>query len=414
MKPFKVLNRLMGRNPSNMFVAELHSVLAQPLFVEPRIGSAVVNAYLHAEPSAYRNDGDDKKRSSVDVIIENGIAVLSIDGALVNKEMSNVPCSKSPVSYEAIKREIGNLMNNDAIHTIVGRFDTPGGVASQNVDISDYIYNQRGKGKKLIAMIDDMAYSAGIAISSAFDEVWITRTGGTGSVGVVTSHIDQSKFDKNLGISVEFIYAGEKKVEGNGHEPLSNDARSSIQAEVDRLYGMFVTTVARNFGMSEESVIATQAGTFHGQDAIDIGFAHKLGTFEQLMESLMTESTLETTLNEQPKGVMNADNTDTHGATTVDASADAAGNVSTDIAAVSDDTATLQREAGIKAICATIGKPRLAADFIASGMSIAEVQSTLTVLTSTESMSFDSTHGEAPSSSNNAASVWDRCLTGSN
>ena len=109
---------------------------------------------------------------------------MDISGSLVDREMS-VPCARSPVSYEAIKLEMTDLLENDNVDTIIARLDTPGGVASQNMDLSDFIYNSRGQGTKLIAVVDDMAYSAGFGIASAFEEIWISRTGGVGSVGVV-------------------------------------------------------------------------------------------------------------------------------------------------------------------------------------------------------------------------------------
>ena len=409
INPISIVNRLMNRNQSNTFLPELHSIISEPLFVSPKQGAAIINAYLKADPTAYRYDGEDDKTSSVNVTIQGDIAIIDISGALVAKEM-NVPCAKSPVSYEALRFELGSVMNNSDIKTIVGRFNTPGGAASQNMDISDYIYSLRGKGKRLIAMIDDMSYSAGIAISSAFDEVWITRSGGTGSVGVVTYHVDQSEMDKSLGIKVEFIYAGDKKVQGNGHEPLTDEARSETQAEVDRLYTMFTETVARNFGMNVADVVATQAGTYHGQDAIDIGFAHKLGTFEELMESLMSEKVGVNTPENKPSGgnmLASAEAAKVEAAKVEAAKVEAAKVEAAKVEAAKVEAA---RESGIKALCATVGKPELAQDYIASGMHIESVQAALVSLTANENVTIQGASSNTEPTITTAQS-WDSALS---
>lgn len=302
MNPLAKLRRLFRVNPRNDFLSELYSKTSKPLFVHPHLGKALIDSYLsmgnvvNADQS--NGDGND---TSVDLIIQDGIAVMDISGSLVDREMS-VPCARSPVSYEAIKLEMTDLLADQEVHTIIARLDTPGGVASQNMDLSDFIYNSRGQGTKLIAVVDDMAYSAGFGIASAFEEIWISRTGGVGSVGVVSYHEDHSKYLEKQGINVEYIYAGDKKVFGNPAEPLSDEARDDFQMEVTRLYDIFTETVARNLGMSVSDVRDTQAGTFYGKKAIEAGFAHRLGTFDDVLQSLFEE---EQTLNEKDIKMLN-------------------------------------------------------------------------------------------------------------
>ena len=282
--PLKLLSKLFNKHPDNVVVSELYSKMAQPLFVHPHLGEMVMRSYLDAITLQPNSLAQDESEGGYSTRSDN-IAVLDISGALVAREM-NVPCGQSPASYEGIKQEMQELINDPSISTIVGRFDSPGGMAAQNMDLSDFIYASRGQGTKLVAMVDDMAYSAAFGIASAFDEIWVTRTSGVGSVGVVSYHVDQSEANAKAGIKVEYIYAGDKKVLGNPHEALSEEGRASYQQEVSRLYTLFTATVARNLGMTIEAVQATQAGTFHGEEAVAAGFAHQVGTFDELLASL--------------------------------------------------------------------------------------------------------------------------------
>lgn len=305
--PIKLLSRLFRKNPTNVVVSELYSKMSQPLFVHPKMGEMVMKAYLsqvNSDVGFLRGETD---QTSVAVTRHNDFAVIDISGALTAREES-VPCSAPPASYEVIKQDMSDLLADDSIKTIIGRFDSPGGMASQNMDLSDFIYSSRGQGTRMIAMVDDMAYSAAFGIASAFDEIWVTRTSGVGSVGVVSYHIDQSEANSKAGIKIEYIYAGDKKVLGNPHEELSEEGRKEYQAEVNRLYNIFTATVARNLNLSVEQVRATEAGTFNGEDAIEAGFAHTVGTFDDLLLSLMKEQkSSSTTLQEGNELEANAD-----------------------------------------------------------------------------------------------------------
>ena len=102
-------------------------------------------------------------------------------------------------------------------------------------------------------MANEGALSAAYAIASAADRLYVTRTGEVGSIGVVAVHVDESGADAKAGLAWTFVFAGERKVDGNAHEPLSERARTTIQADVDRLYAEFCSLVASNRGISSET-----------------------------------------------------------------------------------------------------------------------------------------------------------------
>jgi capsid assembly protease len=103
-------------------------------------------------------------------------------------------------------------------------------------------------GKPLWAVANESALSAAYAIASAADRLYVTRTGEVGSIGVVAVHVDESGADAKAGLSWSFVFAGDQKVDGNAHEPLSDAPAATIQADVDRLYDEFCSLVAANRG----------------------------------------------------------------------------------------------------------------------------------------------------------------------
>ena len=115
---------------------------------------------------------------------------------------------------------------------------------------------------------------------------FVTRTGAVGSVGVYALHVDQSGFDKELGAKYTYVFAGEKKVDGNPHRAAGRTrARADIQDEVDREYGIFTETVARNRKAATKQIVATQAGCC-GQTTPCRCWPTQVGTFDDAMNAL--------------------------------------------------------------------------------------------------------------------------------
>jgi ClpP class serine protease len=266
-------------------------------------------------------------------------------------------------------------------------------------DLSDHIFANRDI-KPIIAIVDDMAYSATYGIGSAADEVILSRTGGVGSVGVVSYHIDQSDHNKKQGIKVEYLFAGDRKVDGNPHVPLADTARESIQDEINRLYDLFVTTVARNRGMSEQAVRDTQAGTYHGEQAIEVGFADKIGTFGATIKGLLNPSdntASDTLLAAESAKVAKLEEVTSEEAMSddvddVDDSAesedtlpqvDASTNEQNTINAKSEQdkvaspTLSVAEQAEIKAMCAAAAMPDVANDYITASTHPSQVRADL-------------------------------------
>lgn len=214
---------------------------------------------------------------------KNGVAVIPVHGTLVHR--GNMNALSGLRSYQTIKADFDSALDNPDVSQIVLDIDSSGGEVAGAFDLVDYIYNARGK-KPIIASVNEHAFSAAYAIASAADKVYLSRTAGVGSIGVVALHEDRSQKDAKEGIKYTAIYAGDKKVELNPHAPLTDDAKSAVQERVNKIYDLFVDTVARNNAIDAKVVRDTKAGIYMGQDAVDAGLADDIKTFDQVMSDL--------------------------------------------------------------------------------------------------------------------------------
>lgn len=223
-------------------------------------------------------------RSDNGYMVMDGVAIIPVEGTLVHRGSS--PDSFSGLTgYNKLSQWFRAAIDDSAVQSIMLDVDSPGGEVAGAFDFADEIYNARGI-KPITAVAADLAASAGYLVASAADEVVVTRTGRVGSVGVVTAHANWQKAIDKAGVAITHIYAGDHKIDGNPYGPLPPEVRDRIQGEIDRLYSLFVSTVARNTGMTEDAVRATQALTYMGDAAVDIGFASRVSTREATFTAL--------------------------------------------------------------------------------------------------------------------------------
>ena len=223
------------------------------------------------------------------VVTPEGIAVIPIVGTLVSRS-GFVDAASGLLSYGAIGDTIAGAMADPAVCGVILDMDSPGGEVGGLFDLVDRIKNLRAANEKpLWAVANEAALSAGYAIASAADRIYVTRTGEVGSIGVVAAHVDESGADTKAGLSWSFVFAGDRKIDGNSHGALSERARANIQADVDRLYAGFCALVAANRGLTSETVRATEAVIFRGELAIRAGLADRIGTLEGAIADMASE-----------------------------------------------------------------------------------------------------------------------------
>ena len=234
------------------------------------------------------------------------IAVVSVIGTLVSRS-GYLAAASGLVSYSDIGDAVAAALQDPTIRGIILDMDLPGGEIGGLFDLVEQIRAiKTGNMKPLWAVANESALSAAYAIASAADRIYVTRTAEVGSIGVVAVHVDESGADAKTGLAWTFVFAGERKVDANAHEPLSERARDTIQADVDRLYAELCGLVAANRGLANDSVRGTQAAIYRGELAIRAGLADRVGTLDLAIAEMSagldrTASTPRTTISPNPK-----------------------------------------------------------------------------------------------------------------
>lgn len=232
-------------------------------------------------------------------LVKNGVLTIPVAGLLLN----GFPFQLGgwATGYEYIEAALARGLKDDEVDTILLDVNSPGGYVSGCFDCADAIFAARGT-KPILAFANDHAYSAAYALASSADEITVTRTGGVGSIGVIAMHSDVSEAVAKEGVKITFIYAGKHKKDGNNYEPLSADAKARFQARVDSHYEIFVASVARNRGMEEAAVRATEAATFLPHESVKANLADRVGNLGDILSALAE------TITEEGDDTMSKDN----------------------------------------------------------------------------------------------------------
>jgi capsid assembly protease len=221
-----------------------------------------------------------------------GVTIIPLQG-VISHRISGVSGASQPqgASSEQVGVWFDCAMNNPDIGTIVLDINSPGGAVAGTPELTNKIHAARGS-KRVIAVANANAASAAYWIGSAASEFYVTPSGRLGSIGVLAIHQDISQKLANEGVKTSFIYAGERKVMGNAAEPLPDEARALMQAEIDGLYGAFVDAVARNRGVGSALVKQEfgKGGMMNAQDAFTAGMVDGILSLDQVIASLKPTS----------------------------------------------------------------------------------------------------------------------------
>ncbi|MDP2432932.1 MAG: S49 family peptidase [Pseudomonadota bacterium] len=213
-----------------------------------------------------------------------GIAILPIHGSLVRRTLG-MEAESGLLSYQAIQVGLAAALADPSVAGILLDVDSPGGEAGGVFDLADRIV-AAAKIKPVWAIANESAFSAAYALASAASRLVVTRTAGIGSVGVIAMHIDQSGMDAKAGLQYTPIVAGAHKNDLSPHTAITDEARAMLQAEVDRLYGLFIDTVASHGRLSADALRATEAGLYFGDAAVTAGLADAVATFDDTLAEM--------------------------------------------------------------------------------------------------------------------------------
>jgi signal peptide peptidase SppA len=224
--------------------------------------------------------------------VVDGVALIEINGVIA-KRMNLFTKISGGVSTQIAKRDLEQAFVDPEVKAIILVIDSPGGTVDGTEELANAIFEARQQDEKpIVAYCDGLMASAAYWIGAAADRIYINgQTAQVGSIGVVATHVDYSKWEEKAGIKTTEIYAGKYKRIATEYEPLSEEGKEYMQDHVDYFYSIFANTVARcrpeKLQIPEDGAISWAEGkVFIGQQAIESGLVDGVSTLDNLISRL--------------------------------------------------------------------------------------------------------------------------------
>ncbi|AFB84028.1 head maturation protease [Hafnia phage Enc34] len=217
-----------------------------------------------------------------------GYAIIPIHGSLINRYGGYY--YGYVTGYNFIRSQRNAALNDPDVLGIIYDVNSGGGEAAGCFELAQEMFDTRDV-KPSLAVVDSNCYSAAYALASAAGSIALTPSGGAGSIGVISMHVDMSKMLDDIGIKITLIKSGDHKADGSPYEPLSDEVKAGWQKDVDAMRADFVNLVAQNRGLDAKVVHDTQAMCYNANDALALGLVDAVATPQQSVAAFITGET---------------------------------------------------------------------------------------------------------------------------
>lgn len=249
----------MERSALDTVVAVIDRVNQEPSIVESQLGKPLDNTET--------------------VTITDGVAVVPVIGPIA-RYMNIFTRISGGTSIEILARDFRAAVENPKVKAVILNMDSPGGTVNGTSEFASQVFAARSS-KPIVAYASNNACSGAYWIASACSEIVANDTAHLGSIGVVGGYVA----DKPDGRTTQFVSA---RAKNKRPDMSTEDGRAVVQAQVDAIEDVFISSVARYRGVSEEKVESDfgQGDHFIGSKAVEAGMADRLGSLDALISEL--------------------------------------------------------------------------------------------------------------------------------
>lgn len=199
-----------------------------------------------------------------------------------------IDSSSSPeegIDSEKVINDLRKLREDDNIHAVVFRVNSPGGSAYGSEQIWREVALLKAK-KPVIVSMGDYAASGGYYISCAADCIVAQPTTLTGSIGIfgMFPNLEGLLTDK-LDLHFDMVKTHQFADMGNLTRPLTDNERKTLQNYINQGYQLFVKRCAEGRGVSMEAIEKVAEGrVWTGADAKELGLVDELGGLDKALD----------------------------------------------------------------------------------------------------------------------------------
>ena len=254
----------------------MESVYNTPHLITPSALKPIIDYLEKRNYPEFAFIPDDTVKNQSSAKSECKLGQISVDGAMTYRPVYGACGETEGTSYQSILEQAYYLID-EGVDTIVMVYSSPGGQAAHCFSTANELRALADENNiKLISYIDEMAASAGLALSVVSDEVIIHPSASTGSVGCVCAIVDYSKALDKAGIKPIYIASTPGKTGFNDDGSFSEKFLTELQKDVTDLGNQFANHVHQFTGIPVADILAMDAKMYSAEEAVEVGLANKV------------------------------------------------------------------------------------------------------------------------------------------
>ncbi|HET7173261.1 MAG TPA: signal peptide peptidase SppA [Nocardioidaceae bacterium] len=210
------------------------------------------------------------------------VAVVHATGAIHLGRSGRSPLGGASIGSDSLGGALRSVAADDSVAAVVLRVNSGGGSYAASDAIHREVLAVRRAGKPVIASMGSVAGSGGYYISMGADAIVADAGTLTGSIGVLYGkQVIRGLLDR-VGLSRESVSSGAFAEMFSTQRPFTPEEWERLDAWLDSVYRVFVTTAARDRGMAVGDLEAVARGrVWTGADASKRGLVDELGGLEE-------------------------------------------------------------------------------------------------------------------------------------
>ena len=189
---------------------------------------------------------------------------------------------------EDFMKKVRDYAGNVKIKGLLIRLDSPGGTVGASQEINSTIKNVRTFYKKpVVVSAGDLMASGGVLSVMSADQIFVNPGTLFGSIGVIREFINLEELARFAKVDVFHLKSGEFKDSGSPYRKMTLRERELFENMLDTIHTQFKKIIVEGRGLKPNRVeIFSDGRIFTGAEAVKIGLADELGTYNEAVRSI--------------------------------------------------------------------------------------------------------------------------------
>lgn len=213
------------------------------------------------------------------------ILYLPLRGVISSQPTEGFMSTRPGLVQETVSH-LRKAVQDPDVKAVILAVDSPGGgVVASEILYAELAGFTRLTGKKLVALMFEVAASGGYYASLAADRIVAHPSTVTGSVGAVFIQPKVYGLMDKIGVGAEVAKSGENKDMGSPFRQSTPQEREMVQRMIAGMGGRFLDLVAERRRLSAEAKATVgTARIFTAQEAKDVGLVDRVGFLADALE----------------------------------------------------------------------------------------------------------------------------------